>query len=77
MLRTFQLAHPIINIQSGFSEKSKNENKREGEWSVVPGLGSPQSAHRSLPGTLRIRSWRVFSLRNCWRLLIAATIVEG
>lgn len=30
----------------------------------VPGFNCEQSAHRSLPGTVRRRSYRAFSLRN-------------
>lgn len=34
-----------------------------------PGLKAPQSAHRSLPGTERMRSCKAFSFRCCCRLL--------
>lgn len=36
-----------------------------------PGFRAPQSAHRSFPGTVLISSWRMRSLRACWRLLSA------
>jgi hypothetical protein len=35
-----------------------------------PGVKASQSAHRSLPGTVRISSVKAFSFRCCWRLLI-------
>ena len=40
------------------------------ELADVPGPRVPQSAQRSLPGTVLISSCKVFSLRACWRLFI-------
>jgi hypothetical protein len=41
-----------------------------GDAGDKPGVKASQSAHRSLPGTVRISSVRVFSFRSCWRLLM-------
>ena len=41
-----------------------------------PGFFAAQSAQRSLPGTVAMRSWRVRSLRACCRLDTAAAMVS-
>jgi hypothetical protein len=41
-----------------------------GDAGDKPGVKASQSAHRSLPGTVRISSVKAFSFRCCWRLLI-------
>lgn len=57
--------------RSKVSDWEKGEARYWGGWTSrdEPGLRAWQSAHRLLPGTLWTRSWRVFSLRACWRLL--------
>ena len=40
-----------------------------------PGFFEPQSAHRSFPGTVRMRSWSVFSWRACCLLDMAEVMV--
>ena len=67
---TFQLAHPVHSVSRW------GRGKKGVDGDDAPGFRAKQSAHLSLPGTERIKSWRVRSALACWRLLMVEAILE-
>lgn len=73
ILRLFTL---LTCVPSFLCKAAQRMHKKMPRFQLAhPGFFALQSAHRSLPGTERMRSWSAFSWRACCRLEIAEAMV--